>query len=130
MCGIVGIFGLQDKDLLRSSLLKMRQAVSHRGPDDEGDFFDAAVALGHRRLSVLDLSENGRQPMISDDGRLVMVWNGELYNYKSLKSCLSDYPFRSNTDTEVALASFAKKGKECLNDLRRWSATPRFHIYR
>lgn len=105
----------------------MCNAMSHRGPDDEGIFYDSPAALGHRRLSIIDLSEAGHQPMTSSDGRYTIVYNGELYNYQSLKLDLSralrtadgqigdSYIFNSNTDTEVIIAAYARWGAECLH---------------
>jgi asparagine synthase (glutamine-hydrolysing) len=90
----------------------MTNRLSHRGPDDAGIWSDAtvAVALGHRRLSIIDLSPLGHQPMISASGRYVLVFNGEIYNYRELKAELSGYPYLGTSDTEVMLAAFEKHG--------------------
>ena len=114
MCGIVGFLGHLDKQAREESVSHMVSTISHRGPDDEGILSVDDVTLGHRRLSVIDLSEAGHQPMISSDGRYAIVYNGEVYNFKDIKPELSDYPFRSQTDTEVILAAYCKWGKECL----------------
>ena len=89
--------------------------MEHRGPDDEGTFLEHRIGLGHKRLSILDRSSLGHQPMESDDGRYVLTYNGEVYNYIELRSELeADFSFRSGTDTEVLLNAFRKWGEECL----------------
>jgi len=99
--------------------LAMADALAHRGPDDRGYFFDekAGIALAHNRLSIIDLSEAGRQPMISEDGKTVLVYNGELYNFRELRKELEGlgHVFRSRTDTEVVLRSFMQWGGSCIN---------------
>jgi asparagine synthase (glutamine-hydrolysing) len=122
MCGINGTYGVSNA---KGSVTQMCDAMSHRGPDDHGIFSNDAVTLGHRRLSIIDLSAAGHQPMTSEDGRFTIVYNGELYNYKSLKLDLSravrgegageSYFFRTNTDTEVVIAAYERWGKECLH---------------
>ncbi len=114
MCGIAGIIGTVD-DSRRIDAMVSAQA--HRGPDATGTYRDpqGKAVLGHNRLSIIDLSEAGSQPMVSRDGRCVIVFNGEIYNYKELKSELSGYPFRTQTDTEVILAAFEKWGEHCLD---------------
>jgi asparagine synthase (glutamine-hydrolysing) len=92
---------------------RMNQRLSHRGPDDEGQWIDGHVALGHRRLSIIDLSAAGHQPMVSACGRYVMVYNGEVYNFQSLRQSI-DYPYQSNTDSEVILAAWVRYGKEAV----------------
>ena len=116
MCGINGVLGLQDEIRARKIVGLMNQTLQHRGPDDEGHFVEEGVALGHRRLSIIDLSAAGHQPMQSHDGRYLLVFNGEIYNFKELKKQL-DYPFRTGTDTEVILAAYGKWGKGCLEHL-------------
>ena len=88
----------------------------HRGPDDEGIFFDKTCVLGHRRLSIIDLSDAGHQPYISEDGRYILVYNGEIYNYIELRDELRDvgWSFKSQTDTEVLLKAYLQYGKACL----------------
>ncbi len=76
MCGINGIFGLKDQNRLEKTIVTMNRCIEHRGPDDTGTFCDHHLALGHQRLSILDLSEAGHQPMKSFDGRYVVVFNG------------------------------------------------------
>lgn len=108
MCGINGIISktIHDKE---NRLAAMNQRLAHRGPDDEGVWQEGAVALGHKRLSIIDLSMAGHQPMTSACGRYVMVFNGEIYNFASLKNQF-DYPWRSQTDSEVVLAAWSKLG--------------------
>lgn len=112
MCGISGVFG---RDV--APLFAMIAAQHHRGPDASGHYVDAksAAALGHNRLSIIDLSDAGTQPMSSVDGRFVIAFNGEIYNYIELREQLTDYPFRSRTDTEVILAAYIKWGVECFD---------------
>jgi asparagine synthase (glutamine-hydrolysing) len=109
MCGIAGIFGAGPK---RARLDAMVASQRHRGPDADSAFEDASglAALGHNRLAIIDLSPAGRQPMFSHDGRLALVFNGEIYNYIELRDELSDYPFRTRTDSEVILAAYDRWG--------------------
>lgn len=95
----------------------MNNALSHRGPDDAGIFTDKRACLGHRRLSIIDLSAAGHQPMFSTDGNLVVVFNGEIYNYRSVKAEIKDYHFKTNSDTEVLIAAWEKWGVACLDKL-------------
>lgn len=92
----------------------MNAATAHRGPDGVGIYEDGQITFGHNRLAIIDLSERGAQPMKSADGSLVITYNGELYNYRELRRELSEYPFKSETDTEVILAAYAKWGVACL----------------
>ena len=114
MCGIAGFSGNLDIQLLR----KMSDAILHRGPDDEGEFYDAAkgVGLAHRRLSILDVSPTGHQPMVSEDGAVVLVFNGEIYNFRELRMELEarGHRFRGHSDTEVLLALYMVKGEDLL----------------
>lgn len=114
MCGISGIFGSDGK---RPQIEAMVRSLRHRGPDAEGVYVDSsgAAMLGHNRLSIIDLSPAGQQPMSSPDGHLRIVFNGELYNYLELRAQLSDYPYRSQTDTEVVLAAYERWGAACLD---------------
>lgn len=96
----------------------MIEAQRHRGPDGDGFWSGASIALGHCRLKILDLTEAGRQPMVTSDGRYVIVFNGEVYNFRELRRQLTDdFPFVSHTDTEVVLYAFAKWGTRCLDRL-------------
>jgi len=116
MCGIAGIIGRPDLEAVQS----MMDAMSTRGPDDYGIHVDSQVVLGHRRLSILDLSMAGHQPMSRAGGRLWIVYNGEIYNFKSLRRQLEGrgHRFDSRTDTEVILALYEEMGIECLAQLR------------
>lgn len=112
MCGISGIVG---ENWTRAQLDAMIGAQTHRGPDDTGVYVEPGIiGLGHNRLSIIDL-ETGHQPMESADGNLVIVYNGEIYNYVELVRELSDYPFQTASDTEVILAAYQKWGAACLN---------------
>lgn len=120
MCGIGGIFGYGDGRPVDFGRIKaMADIMRHRGPDDEGCFVDGPVGLVHRRLSIIDLSEAGRQPMESPDGRYLIVYNGEIYNYLELRQGLIERGrrFRSNSDTEVLLALYEAEGAACVNKL-------------
>jgi asparagine synthase (glutamine-hydrolysing) len=128
MCGIIGYFSLNkpvDKELFE----KMTDILQHRGPDDRGLYYESPVnlALGHRRLSIIDLSKDGHQPMHYMD-RYITVLNGEIYNYIELKEELLScgYSFNSKTDTEVVLAAYDKWGSDCLN---RFNGMWAFAIY-
>ncbi|MBI3134361.1 MAG: asparagine synthase (glutamine-hydrolyzing) [Bacteroidetes bacterium] len=114
MCGINGIFHFSKSDKRPGELELMNKMLAHRGPDAEGVYEEPVIQLGHRRLSIIDISEAANQPLKSADGNLVIVFNGELYNYKSLKEQLADYPFKTNSDTEVVLAAFQKWGEHAL----------------
>lgn len=98
----------------------MNEKLAHRGPDDQGVFVDGAIALGHSRLSIIDLSEAGHQPMQNADGSIRITYNGEIYNFLDLKKDLEKkgYKFRSKTDTEVILYLYQEYGEECLKYLR------------
>ena len=117
MCGINGIIGTETVSEPLAILDKMNRALAHRGPDAGGSFSDHGVALGHRRLSIIDISENGNQPLYSFDQRHVLIFNGEIYNYPELREELSDYPWRSGGDTEVILAAYRKWGTDFLHRL-------------
>jgi asparagine synthase (glutamine-hydrolysing) len=115
MCGIAGILGRDPKSSHRLSAMMGTQ--THRGPDASGAYLSptALAALGHNRLSILDLSDAGRQPMSDSTGRYWIIFNGEVYNYLELRNELgSEYVFRTQTDTEVVLASYVKWGEGCL----------------
>jgi asparagine synthase (glutamine-hydrolysing) len=115
MCGIVGIIGL-NKEVSSSKIHDMNKRIEHRGPDAEGFFIEDGIALGHRRLSIIDLSSGANQPLVDHSNRYVIVFNGEIYNYQDVKSEL-DYNWSSNSDTEVILAAYIKWGKACLEKL-------------
>jgi asparagine synthase (glutamine-hydrolysing) len=111
MCGIAGMVGPGADARI---VARMTAAQAHRGPDGEGLWSAPSVALGHRRLKVIDLSDAGRQPMSTPDGRYTIVYNGEVYNHQELKDQLSDVGFRSRTDTEVVLHAYIHWGPACL----------------
>jgi asparagine synthase (glutamine-hydrolysing) len=112
MCGVAGFLNLNGKPASEVILKKMTDSIAHRGPNGEGQWLDGVIALGHRRLAILDLSEAGAQPMLDRTGRYVISYNGEIYNFKNLRNELKllGYSFVTNTDTEVVLASYAKWG--------------------
>ena len=119
MCGIVGFW---DKTRIKKKeeiIRKMALKIEHRGPNGEGYFCDSNVALGHKRLAIIDL-ENGEQPMISNDHNLILVFNGEIYNYQELRFELESdgYVFKTKTDTEVLLYGYDKYKEEICNKLR------------
>jgi asparagine synthase (glutamine-hydrolysing) len=116
MCGISGIINKNKKIVSKEEIKNINDLISHRGPDDEGFYFDDNFSFGHRRLSILDLSSDGHQPMHYLD-KYTITYNGEVYNYLELKDELISfgYVFKSHTDTEVILASYDKWGQECVN---------------
>ncbi len=117
MCGIVGVWQMDGRAVDPVAVEKMRDALIHRGPDDSGLWFDGPVALGHRRLSIIDLSEAGRMPMASSDGRVQAVFNGEVYNFRTLRADLEakGHTFHSETDSEVVLRSYEAWGADCFD---------------
>jgi asparagine synthase (glutamine-hydrolysing) len=120
MCGICGIVYPQpSRPMNERQLLQMRDVLAHRGPDDAGNFFDGGVALGSRRLAILDLSPKGHMPMTTAEERYHIVYNGEIYNYRALRSSLEakGYVFRSGTDTEVLLRLYEAFGPAMLERL-------------
>jgi len=114
MCGINGIISFKNRTNLDSTIRKMNNVLVHRGPDSEGILIHKNIALGHRRLSIIDLSDNASQPIFDNSGQFSLIYNGELYNFKNLKSQLSDYNFKTQTDSEVILASYLKWGEKCI----------------
>ncbi len=111
MCGIAGLLGREDAPLVRA----MSDRIAHRGPDGDGVWTDAGVTLGHRRLAILDV-EHGQQPMESADGRHVIVYNGEVYNHREVRSKL-DVDWRTTTDTETVLEAFRAWGPDAVTKL-------------
>jgi len=122
MCGIAGYFSTENK-FSRSDLERMNSALVHRGPDAEGYFSDEIVGFAHRRLNILDLSSKGNQPMFSHDKRYVIIYNGEVYNYKEIVNELNSQPngnklnLNSSSDTEVILEAFSHWGHEFVHKL-------------
>lgn len=115
MCGIAGILNLKNQVINNNMIRQMTCAMSHRGPDSDGYYIENEIALGHRRLSIIDLSTAANQPYTDNTERYVMVFNGEMYNFQEVKSLLSDYNFLTTGDTEVLIAAFAKWGVKCVN---------------
>ena len=118
MCGIVGF--TNNIDNTDEVLGKMMDRIRHRGPDAEGRYIDDDIALGHRRLSIIDISSSGDQPIFNEDGSLVIVFNGEIYNYKEIREKLVEagHRFKTNTDTEVLIHGYEEYGEKLLNMLR------------
>ena len=124
MCGIVGIYAYRANapEIDHEELRRIRDHMAVRGPDGLGEWLsgDGRIGLGHRRLSIIDLSSRGFQPMQSADGRLVVTFNGEIYNYRTLRAELETkgHVFRTQSDTEILLELYAEKGESMLQDLR------------
>jgi len=116
MCGIAGIVNLDGEPVSPVILKRMTDAIAHRGPDGEGQWVDRNIGLGHRRLAIIDLSPLGHQPMISSDHRYVLCYNGEIYNYRELRTELEaeGYSFHSKTDSEVVLYALSHWGNDAL----------------
>ena len=119
MCGFVGFVGKQSKEEKRKIIKDMADMIIHRGPDSDGYYIDDNVALGFRRLSIIDL-DKGSQPIYNEDKSMVIVFNGEIYNYKELKEELINkgHKFKTNTDTEVILHGYEEYKEELFNKLR------------
>src|SRR6516162_141437 len=121
MCGIVGCLALAlEAEPDSSWVATATERISHRGPDDEGFYTDNDVALGYKRLAIIDLSQAGHQPMRSADGRFWMIFNGEIYNYVELGAELRNQgvALRSSGDSEVLLETYARIGKDVVHRLR------------
>ncbi|MCB0624102.1 MAG: asparagine synthase (glutamine-hydrolyzing), partial [Saprospiraceae bacterium] len=119
MCGIAGIIHFDQKQVRETELAAMMREIKHRGPDDEGSFTDGSLGLGFVRLSIIDLSRAGHQPMFSHDERYVMIFNGEIFNYIELREELTakGYSFRTKTDSEVLLTAYQEWGEGMLHRL-------------
>lgn len=118
MCGFIGFTGMcSERDRVLGDML---DKIKHRGPDAEGRYTDENIALGHRRLSIIDVSDAGNQPLYSEDGKLVLVFNGEIYNYKSVRDDLikKGYSFSTQTDSEVLIYGYKEYGEKLLDKLR------------
>ncbi|MEA1962803.1 MAG: asparagine synthase (glutamine-hydrolyzing) [Patescibacteria group bacterium] len=120
MCGIAGKLSFKNQPVEETDILAMINEIRHRGPDDEGIYINNNIGLGHRRLSVIDLSKNGQQPMADKSKKFWITYNGEVYNFPELKKELQKdgIKFKSNTDTEVIIYLYKKYGSECLKLLR------------
>ncbi|NOX51323.1 MAG: asparagine synthase (glutamine-hydrolyzing) [Gammaproteobacteria bacterium] len=116
MCGITGIFNLGGEHASPVTLRNMTDAIAHRGPDGEGFYNDGFIGLGHRRLAIIDLSPAGHQPMVSRDGQVVLIYNGEVYNFQELRAELESlgHQFHSRTDSEVVLNAWVEWGRDCV----------------
>jgi len=112
MCGILVSVG-ENSELRFESALRF---LNHRGPDAKGSYVWGGVRLGHRRLSIIDLGDQSNQPFLSDDGNLIMVYNGEIYNYKEIAK-RHGFECRTGSDTEVLLKLYEKLGMNCLDEL-------------
>lgn len=121
MCGIAGILNFdRQRPVDRNLVAAMTRALAHRGPDAEGIWVEGAVGLGHRRLSIIDLSTAAEQPMVSDDGQIRIIYNGEVYNFLTLRRMLEaeGYKFRTTSDTEVILQAYRRYGVDFVRHLR------------
>ncbi len=116
MCAIAGIYNFDNSPVPEDLLHKMINILRHRGPDDEGYYITHGIGLGHRRLSIIDLSPAGHQPMCNEDGNIWITYNGEVYNYIELAQELKarGHVFKSVTDTEVIIHAYEEYGEECL----------------
>ena len=120
MCGICGVFEYATGAPVEQEILAdMLQVIRHRGPDDDGTYLEGGLALGMRRLSIIDLA-GGHQPIANEDGSVVVVFNGEIYNYRELTACLRDrgHRFQTNSDTEVIVHLYEDLGEDCVQELR------------
>ena len=119
MCGIAGVLHRDGRPASAAIIEKMADLLAHRGPDGQGYFCNGPIALGHRRLSIIDLTEASRQPMASKDGRFVITYNGEIYNFRELRAELSarGHLFKSTGDTEVLLAAISEWGLDAIQRL-------------
>jgi len=126
MCGISGIINIDRSNVEKVEIENINNLIAHRGPDDDGFYFNENFAFGHRRLSIIDLSDMGHQPMEYNNN--VITFNGEIYNYLEIKDELVElgYSFSSQTDTEVILASYLEWGFECVE---RFNGMWAFVIY-
>ena len=116
MCGIAGVFNLDGQPVATGLLKRMTDAIAHRGPDGEGHYTDGGVGLGHRRLSIIDLSAAARQPMGNETGEVLLIYNGEIYNFQSLRVELESrgHRFHSQTDSEVVIHGYEEWGDACV----------------
>ena len=114
MCGIAGFTAEKNLTQADKRIRQMTRQMNHRGPDGQGHFLKPDIALGHLRLSIIDLSDASSQPMYFASERYVMVFNGEIYNFQDIKAELKEFAFKSEGDTEVIMAAYAKWGADCL----------------
>lgn len=129
MCGIAGFIDTSGQ-FTEENLLASTNALAHRGPDACGSYFKNGIGLGHRRLSIIDLSQNANQPMFSHDKRYIMVYNGEIYNFRELASkYFKNQHFDTTSDSEVILELFALKGVDFVNELNGMFAIAIYDTY-
>ncbi|HUR09942.1 MAG TPA: asparagine synthase (glutamine-hydrolyzing) [Flavitalea sp.] len=114
MCGLAAIVYFKNNLAEPETIRKMTDCMSHRGPDSDGFFVEENIALGHRRLSIIDLSEVANQPIEDATGRYQLLFNGEIFNFREVRKLLPDYPFKTQSDSEVLLAAYIKWGPDCL----------------
>ena len=119
MCGIAGIVDLQARPVELALMHRLCEVLAHRGPDDEGYYITGPVALGQRRLAILDLA-GGRQPMSNEDGTVWITFNGEIYNFRDLRARLEGlgHRFATRSDTEVIVHAYEQYGPACVKELR------------
>src|SRR5882672_1765669 len=120
MCGICGVAAPRETLTINQQLIvSMRDTMTHRGPDDAGVFLGDSVGLGHRRLSIVDLA-GGRQPMPNEDGNIWIVFNGEIYNHKEIRSRLErlGHQYRTASDTETIIHLYEERGLDAVEELR------------
>src|SRR5687768_14329621 len=112
MCGIVGVIRFDGRPVAIEEIRAMCDSIRHRGPDDDGQLAEEGVGLGMRRLSIVDLSPSGHQPMFNEDGSIVVVFNGEIYNHRDIRSRLEveGHAFRGTSDTEVIVHGYEHLG--------------------
>src|SRR5712692_8375930 len=117
MCGIAGLYSLSGEPASAEHVRGMCDLLKHRGPDDSGLWAEGPVALGHRRLSIIDLSPRARNPMPNENESVWLIFNGEVYNYKDLRRDLIErgHSFRSETDSEVVIHLYEEMGPDCVS---------------
>ena len=119
MCGIAGIINFDGlTELNREELPKITHHLAHRGPDNQGEYYSKTVALGHRRLAIIDLTPSANQPMSDEKGQVIVVFNGEIFNHAEIRKELTDkYYFKTDhSDTEVIIYAYLEWGINCLNN--------------
>jgi asparagine synthase (glutamine-hydrolysing) len=128
VCGFAGVCNLRGEPVADSLLRRMTDVIAHRGPDGEGHYTDGPVGLGHRRLAIIDLSEAGHQPMANETGDVILVYNGEIFNFQALRVQLEalGHRFHSRTDTEVVVHAYEEWGAACV---RRFNGMFAFAVW-
>ncbi|MBN1847347.1 MAG: asparagine synthase (glutamine-hydrolyzing) [Deltaproteobacteria bacterium] len=119
MCGICGVLDFSNQGVSQALLQRMTQSFSYRGPDDEGFFVNPPIGLGHRRLSIIDLSSSGRQPMSNEDDSIWLIFNGEIYGFETLRKSLKEkgHVLKSRTDSETIIHLYEEERVQCLHNL-------------